>query len=480
MPIVFAENFQNDNVTSILMRYPGSTRNTAYTNPQVWPNDANTVLNCGTELPTSGFTRAEIYITFDTGAAGSSTTSVLNIFGIQISTPDEFTLSIAGSSILSATSLKTITWIHLALEQDMGPWNGWVFTSNGLKARFSITSLTWLNTATFATTPCLPTQITSITVSHNSPVGTKMSDVSYLQQELQLNHVDGYYFNNVGYVEDVDRADPADKSTYIYSDVKDSVIKYDAIDSVDYSAFYGTTERPVLANGVPGIGSWKTPKANSLELQNETIRISQPVWTSLVPGQQVINDPYVTTPWSWGTAGSVVQSQTGPFGADRVFNENRTSAGVAMLTSALPDNFGNFDFTAEFWITQVSGNNQGSTTGMCLHIGGLRCYVYHTWGETPWSTTVGARTVTNSTFAQWRFIAIVYRASTKTYDFYYHGVRQGAAQSYTFPATGKSLQMGLRLAASSYPFVARFAHWRISPQALYTGATCPIPTGPFV
>ncbi len=484
MPIVLAENFQNNNTDSILTKYPGSYKSSAYTVPTQWVVDGASKLMFE-KVPTSGFSKIEFYLTF-TGAAGASTTGVINLFGVTLQTPSATQLAVNGNTLTAASTFAAITYLHLVFVNDgSGYWTGYAYADNGLQDTFVGGIINWTNSLVGATT-ILPSRLTSILVATDTPAGTRLKDITWTNAALTATNAGTWEFTDQGFVEDTNKSDPSVLDPNIKSATDSGVITFtapafDAVqwhvsgrtDNMDETILQldsteGVSDSYRLLDGVKSRSQISADLKLSVRPPTTKV-IAQPDFSRMDNKAVAIVDDYSVNPWTYSPSAVLTPVTPQLFGG----NPNVWGpAGADFTIMSLPADFGLRPLTFEVHLTAAAVGRSGGYFG--LYTGG-------NWlaGAGPLSVSGGTSRVGSIlgpglSIAAYAYFAVVYIPTSGKSGYcygYLNGTRVGTTAALAIDST-------LRI-ISSYAG-GYMTNLRITEDVLYPETTSiPVPTAPW-
>lgn len=284
--IKYAERFQNDTPTSILRRYPGSVSSPSTTTlPNHFPATINSYLQFG-EVPFSPVsnTRLEAYIQFAHDVTEATTSSAsFWMFGLEYKTTD-------GTSTLQGVpiqSLLDIEHLNIVIEPLIGGAYSLLVIADGTvivppTQLASYSPASWIGTAATDTNighniERVPNNIASIIVATDTPKNTYITPSAWQDLALDVVASNDWGFSGLGYVQDVDKADPTVAEPNVFSGAEPSTLQY--------SINAGVLTNNVIIHAAVGSDLLQ----ESLQFGNQTI-----VADALAPIPAITtNDPYI-------------------------------------------------------------------------------------------------------------------------------------------------------------------------------------------
>lgn len=391
MTIVFAENFKNDTVASIVQKYPGSVR-AATPSSALWPWETGNYLRLET-LPTTGFNHVEFYMTFDGFAAGTTTTT--NLFGLVMYPRATGDIVVGGqvtTPIIAPDEWHTLEWLHIVFEKASEyQWVGYVYCNTG-KARIVTGARTWTNIAIFGS--CyFPQNLTGLVISHQEEVtGKRMSSIIIEEALLSADNQGSWAYSDAGFVEDVDKDDPQLKTPNV-SSPDEGILGYAPIEEYDFvqwtvSSFDDNLEPKVLEYNSSQVATAYEPKSRMivgadllLKFRDpEFVIAAQPDWSRREAGpayyESIQWDDYSLNNWNVSSEAVFGGAYPPPYpgmGVLRAHNAFTTTSPRASLV--LPTGFGTRPFCLRVWQNWGTVALSGTIYNVAWSIGALNFQV---------------------------------------------------------------------------------------------------------
>lgn len=328
MPIVLAENFTNENLTSFANRYPGSFI--------IDNQDASSFPMSGashwiTDVPTEGINRLELVMEVDGPVFGQLIYSE-SLLGIYIG-------FLSGNLYINnlphpvETNLLEANRLHFIFEKaEDESWTAFVFSDNGLEEKLYVGMLPAFtniirNANANAISWGFKTNLKSLVVAHNTPVGTRLSNIQFTEALLTADNQGTWEYSSVGFVEDTDKADPSVATPFIETSADEGKLTFttEQFDIVNWYVAgsslsdkqalldYNQESSGLIANQKPGIKT--TGPSLELSVRNPTNRIIVQADTSLLSTRyKVPIDDYCESEYTYDPA-TDLNLQYGGFGA---------------------------------------------------------------------------------------------------------------------------------------------------------------------
>lgn len=281
MGIVFFEDFSQDVLSSIAARYPDSQRYVLGTDIGGWPLAKNTTTAKWKSLPLNTSYRTELYLEFEDNGYATRTTLVPCFYGIILyaNTASDLYVYTATATGAAATvalrapigiAVRAITRLYIDVDFSTrtitmlvngvvifnkypmpADWQTWYLPSaDSAVYLYNTSGCAWLNT------------VKKIVIATDNPAG-KMLDVDNLQfvvRDLTYGSSANMSYTDLGYVEDVDKADPT---------VSTPGLKTETTGQVNYNS---TAPNNVLSSKLYAAG-WSENPGKYAQVGDGTLRV---------------------------------------------------------------------------------------------------------------------------------------------------------------------------------------------------------------
>ncbi len=258
MTVVFTENFEQDTPESIVQRYPGSVRYTfADDINNAFPLAAS-YLQTGTVPFGPDNNRLEIRMELIGTAPATSAAITMNLFGIQL----DMLANRGGITVGSATipSLHEVNVLNLIVDRVEGG-GPQVMVADGqtilTPTLIPIVSNSWIgsNHSSVVRMSNIRPYMKNIVVAVDTSPGTYLTAPQFIQRSVSIVDVGTWNYTDVGFVEDLDKADPTEQQPNV-NDEGNSTIVYEVVGATGPTRIYagGYThdpQRSIELNGKP-------------------------------------------------------------------------------------------------------------------------------------------------------------------------------------------------------------------------------------
>ncbi len=236
MTIIFAENFQQDVGTTIMNRYPGTTRVAGSPDvPNAFPVNSQSILQFGTTPFGPSNDRFEVRLEFVEGDVQSSGHTGYHIFGLELTTYAN-AIDVDGYRFDTPGTIESMNWIVerrdtrfrlIVLINDVVVLNpsilsGWTPTS-WIGALWN-SNLNWIRG--------LPQHLSGIAVAVDTPPKTYLGQVEWIKRQLSVVSSGDWVYSDQGYVQDTDKSDPTVEQPFIENEEL-SAIEFELADEVE-------------------------------------------------------------------------------------------------------------------------------------------------------------------------------------------------------------------------------------------------------
>lgn len=225
MNIVFAENFQNDIPESLELRYPGTVcPSISGAPPNTFPlRNRLAHIQTGVVPFTDDVTRFEVRFDFPEQPEGTgSENATLHIFGIELEVlANNGGIRIGDTVIPPFPNARSM---NLVVEREESEDKATILVDDDVV--LNPTSIgewvpsSWVGVSIksgAAISAAFPYYMSSIVVATNTPEGTRLGTPSRVLRTLSVTDAGEWQFSGEGYVEDVDKADPTQRESTVYS-----------------------------------------------------------------------------------------------------------------------------------------------------------------------------------------------------------------------------------------------------------------------